>query len=83
MYSIKCIFLCIFTVDQICISTVWTTFENHGYGDGYDESISCTELLNVLINLYLCLDKGVSLAREEAEILGELLQNFMMNLFDV
>lgn len=70
-------------MDQICIATVKDTFDRHGYPDGYDEMISCTELFAVLNDLYLRLDKGISLTREEAEILGELLQNFMMNLFDV
>ncbi|XP_076103490.1 dystrophin-like [Mytilus galloprovincialis] len=72
-----------FKLDQICIATVKDTFDRHGYPDGYDEMISCTELFAVLNDLYLRLDKGISLTREEAEILGELLQNFMMNLFDV
>jgi hypothetical protein len=45
--------------------------------------INCTELLDILNDLYLRTDKGVSMTTEEAEILGELLQNFMLNLFDV
>ena len=70
-------------MDQICITTVKDTFEYNGYSDGCDEMISCTELLVVLNNLYLHLDKGITLTTEEAEILGELLQNFMQKLFDV
>lgn len=72
-----------FTVDQISISSVKDTFDHHGYKDGSEEMINCTELLDILNDLYLRTDKGVSMTTEEAEILGELLQNFMLNLFDV
>ncbi|OWF34829.1 dystrophin-like [Mizuhopecten yessoensis] len=68
---------------QISISTVKDVFEQYGYAEGCLNVISCQEIHDLLTELYNRADHGLVIEMEDAEIHAELLQNLILNLFDV
>ncbi|XP_033736726.1 dystrophin-like [Pecten maximus] len=68
---------------QISILTVKDVFEQYGYAEGCMNVIGCQEIHDLFTELYSRADHGVVIEMEDAEIHAELLQNLMLNLFDV
>lgn len=68
---------------QISISTVKDVFEQYGYAEGCMNVIGCHEVHDLFTELYSRADHGAVIEVEDAEIHAELLQNLMLNLFDV
>jgi hypothetical protein len=81
-----CDYLVVFAVDMIELSTLSMVLERHGQGVGSAEmsSMRCPALLKLLTDLFtLCRKSAPTIAGAvNADTAAELLQNFLLNLYD-
>ncbi|XP_078316635.1 dystrophin-like isoform X2 [Crassostrea virginica] len=58
-------------------------FDCHGYQESSDTVIGCEELQDLLTSVYQTADHSANVTIQQAEILAQLLQNLILNLFDL
>lgn len=58
-------------------------FDCHGYSESCDTVIGCEELQELLTSVYQTADQAANVTIQQAEVFAQLLQNLVLNLFDV
>lgn len=58
-------------------------FDCHGYPESCDTVIGCEELQELLTSVYQSADQAANITIQQAEVFAQLLQNLVLNLFDV
>lgn len=58
-------------------------FDCHGYPESCDTVIGCEELQELLTSVYQTADQAANVTIQQAEVFAQLLQNLVLNLFDV
>ncbi|XP_056017739.1 dystrophin-like isoform X2 [Ostrea edulis] len=58
-------------------------FDCHGYPESCDMVIGCEELQELLTSVYQIADQSANITIQQAEVFAQLLQNLVLNLFDI
>ncbi|XP_061175381.1 dystrophin-like isoform X2 [Saccostrea echinata] len=58
-------------------------FDCHGYRESCDMVIGCEELQELLTSVYQTADQAANITIQQAEVYAQLLQNLILNLFDM
>ena len=73
----------LFAVHHVKLTAMVEMFDCHGYQESCDTVIGCEELQDLLTSVYQSADHSANVTIQQAEILAQLLQNLILNLFDL
>uniref|UniRef100_K1P9S0 Dystrophin, isoform D n=1 Tax=Magallana gigas TaxID=29159 RepID=K1P9S0_MAGGI len=70
-------------VHHVKLEAMKEMFDCHGYPESCDTVIGCEELQELLTSVYQSADQAANITIQQAEVFAQLLQNLVLNLFDV
>lgn len=70
-------------VHHVKLEAMKEMFDCHGYPESCDTVIGCEELQELLTSVYQTADQAANVTIQQAEVFAQLLQNLVLNLFDV
>lgn len=70
-------------LNHVKLEAMKEMFDCHGYPESCDTVIGCEELQELLTSVYQTADQEANVTIQQAEVFAQLLQNLVLNLFDV